>query len=210
MVLPRPHEVPPGAPRPRSKRVRNPGATKRWGLVAVVGAIALACCDAPPSAPARAAASEPVPAPAVGTTLTGRVVKVQDGDSLVVLVDGRELEVRVAEIDTPERGQDFSRKARAALSDMTHGKAVRLEVTDIDRYGRTVAHVHAGDVDVGLALVDAGLAWTYRQYAERLDLYDAEAEARKARRGIWSLPRDKWIPPWKWRREHPRKGAQKR
>jgi micrococcal nuclease len=47
------------------------------------------------------AASPPAP------TLTGKVVKIADGDALTLLVGKTQIEVRLDGIDTPERGQPF-------------------------------------------------------------------------------------------------------
>ena len=44
-----------------------------------------------------------------------KVIKVTDGDSINILHEGKELRIRLAEIDAPERGQPFCRKSREAL-----------------------------------------------------------------------------------------------
>ena len=46
-----------------------------------------------------------LPAAAGAETLSGKVVGVADGDTLAVLVDQRTVQVRVAGIDAPEKGQ---------------------------------------------------------------------------------------------------------
>jgi len=53
----------------------------------------------------------------MGKTLTGTVVGITDGDTITVLVAERPIKVRLAEIDTPERGQPWATKAKQALSD---------------------------------------------------------------------------------------------
>ncbi len=58
-----------------------------------------------------------IPLTAMGKTLTGRVVGVTDGDTITVLVAERPIKVRLAEIDTPERGQPWATRAKQALSD---------------------------------------------------------------------------------------------
>src|SRR3990172_9348272 len=71
--------------------------------------------------------------------LTGKVVGVTDGDTITVLVDRHPIKVRLAEIDTPERGQPWANRSKQALSDKVFGQVVELQVVDTDRYGRTVA-----------------------------------------------------------------------
>lgn len=45
----------------------------------------------------------------------GRVVKVQDGDTLTVLVSRKQVKVRLADIDAPERKQPFGTRSRPSL-----------------------------------------------------------------------------------------------
>ena len=131
-----------------------------------------------------------------------RVVAVKDGDSIVVVRGGAgsEEDIRIHGIDAPERGQPWSRRAREALSQRVLGKEVRINAVTIDRYGRTVGEVYADDVCVGCELLREGHAWVYRRYTESKVLLALEAEARAARRGLWSLPEAEQVPPWEWRR----------
>ena len=128
------------------------------------------------------------------SSFSARVERVIDGDSLE-LASGEQ--VRLFGIDSPESDQPYADGARAELARLVQGKTVRLEVRDHDRYGRTVARVFAGDVDVNLALVREGAAWVYRNYTKDRALITAEENARSARRGLWSEPDP--IPPWEWR-----------
>ena len=131
-------------------------------------------------------------------TLKGRVVGVADGDTLTVLVDLREVRVRLAEIDAPEKKQPFGTVAKASLAAMTFGRAVTLDVQDTDRYGRKVARVYAGEQDVNLEQVSRGMAWAYRKYARDERIMEAESDAREAGRGLWMAPGA--VPPWEWRK----------
>lgn len=58
--------------------------------------------------------------------LTGRVVGVKDGDTLALLVDGREVRVRLAEIDAPEKKQPFGMVRRKVGSTDAYGSSVIL------------------------------------------------------------------------------------
>jgi endonuclease YncB( thermonuclease family) len=134
----------------------------------------------------------------------GRVSHVKDGDSFVLVTQGREVEARIAEIDAPELAQPYGDAARAALERRIQGREVRLEVSTLDRYGRSVGRLRVGDTDVGRELVREGAAWVSRQYGKDLELYDAETEARRARRGLWATAEAERAPPWEWRETHPR------
>ena len=56
-------------------------------------------------------------------TLTGKVVKIADGDTVTILVGGNQVRIRLFGIDAPERGQDYSRKSSDALAGLVFGKA---------------------------------------------------------------------------------------
>jgi endonuclease YncB( thermonuclease family) len=132
--------------------------------------------------------------------LEGRVVRVFDGDTIEVLIEGETVRVRLAGIDTPERGQPWATQAKKALSGRVFGKEVRVNEVATDRYGRTVGEVYADNVCVGCELVRDGHAWVYRHYSDDPVLIELEAQARAAERGLWSLPESERVPPWEWRR----------
>jgi endonuclease YncB( thermonuclease family) len=144
-------------------------------------------------------------------SITGTVKRVLDGDSLILGAGGRDIEVRLGEIDTPEKGQPYAENSRRALQGMVLGKRVRLQVLDEDRYGRTVARVYRlpDELWVNAEMVRRGHAWAYRRYVRDRQLYDIERQAKADRAGLWALPEAEREPPWRWRREHPpeRSGA---
>jgi endonuclease YncB( thermonuclease family) len=142
--------------------------------------------------------------PAWAEDLRGRVVGISDGDTLTLLVDRRQVKVRLAEIDTPESRQPWGTRARQSLSAMAFRQVATVVVQDIDRYGRTVGRVYVGGLDINAELVRRGDAWVYRQYSHDPALLPLEAEARAARRGLWSLPARDQVPPWAWRRQQRR------
>ena len=106
--------------------------------------------------------------------------------------------IRLGEIDTPERGQDWGRKASQALSEKVGGKDVRVVVTDVDRYDRLVGKIWLGDRDINREMVREGHAWVYRQYLDDRSLLNDEAEAKAEGIGLWSIAGP--IAPWEWRR----------
>ena len=54
------------------------------------------------------------PAPAE-TVYQGKVVRIVDGDTLVLLVDEKQHKIRLSDIDTPERKQPFGTRAKQAI-----------------------------------------------------------------------------------------------
>lgn len=120
--------------------------------------------------------------------MTGICVGVSDGDSLTLeLPDGERVRVRLYGIDAPEKDQDFALPARKKLTRLVYDKPVRVEVQDIDKYGRYVGKVYAGARYVNRFMLKEGLAWLYRHYAaDDAVLAEAEARARASARGIWT------------------------
>ncbi len=80
---------------------------------------------------------------------TCRVVKISDGDTLTCLAkNNRQIKVRLAEIDAPEKKQAFGQKSKKALSDMIYLRDVRLSLKGQDRYQRTLAIVYYQDKNI--------------------------------------------------------------
>ena len=137
-------------------------------------------------------------------TLHVRVVGVHDGDTLTALTDDkRELKVRLHGIDAPELGQPFGQASKRALSDLVFGKQVTLHTTGTDRYGRTLARVTVGDIEVEAQIIVTGHAWHYTKYDHTAALEAAERNARAARRGLWADAEP--VPPWEWRKGEKRR-----
>ena len=132
------------------------------------------------------------------TIYQGTVVRIVDGDTLVLLVDQQQLKIRLADIDTPERKQPFGTKAKQALSDLAFGKQARVVEVTVDRYGRIVGRVYVDGIDVNRELVAQGYAWVYREYSNDAELLRLEVEAKQMGLGLWADPDP--IPPWEWRR----------
>lgn len=144
----------------------------------------------------------PLPASASATWLSGKVVSIADGDTITILQDKQQYKIRLAEIDTPEKGQPYGTTAKQAISDLVFGKIVTVEQVDTDRYGRIVGKVYVGPLYVNAELVEQGHAWVYRKYAKDPVLYRLEEHARRQKLGLWALQADQRIPPWEWRRKH--------
>lgn len=145
--------------------------------------------------------------------LTGKVVRVIDGDTFVLLLekpDGtkQQQRIRITSIDAPEETQAFYQVAKDHLGQLIHEHTVKVEPKKTDVYGRTVGKVTMDGNDVGLEQVRAGLAWYARAYASALPLQEqgyylsAESSARHRREGLWTDANP--TPPWAFRKVHKR------
>ena len=135
----------------------------------------------------------------LSATITGRVVSVHDGDTLTVLEGTTQIKVRLAEIDAPELKQRYGRRATLAIVVRLLGRQVAIEPAGKDRYGRILGTVFLGPDSVNLWLVRNGWAWRYEKYSKSDILKQAQDEAKKERKGLWSDSSP--VEPWEWRRK---------
>ena len=150
------------------------------------------------------AACRPAPSPGpstpVGVDGRGTLVRVVDGDTIVVRVGGHDERVRLIGIDTPEsvrpggRVECFGKEASAHLASLLpEGVAVRLvgDVEQRDRYGRLLAYVYrdADGLFVNAAMARDGFAESLTvppNLAHTGELAAAARSARESRRGLWA------------------------
>jgi endonuclease YncB( thermonuclease family) len=130
-------------------------------------------------------------------------VSVIDGDSIR---DG-DRRIRLYGVDAPElrqqcrdgagRAYRCGDAARAALETLIGGREIDCQVVDTDKYGRDVARCQAGSLQVNREMVRQGWAVAYDRHS--LEYMIAEAEARRARSGLWQ---GSFQRPEDYRREH--------
>ena len=129
-----------------------------------------------------------------------RVVRVVDGDTIVVRIKGVQEKVRLIGADTPEtvdpRGsvQCFGEEARAFTKSLLENQIVHLEADtsqdDRDRYGRLLRYVFLNDgtlVNEKIITDGFGHEYTYRRpYKYQTDFKNAELSARESKKGLWA------------------------
>jgi micrococcal nuclease len=101
-----------------------------------------------------------------GNVIDAQVVRVVDGDTIIVNVEGQEYRVRYIGIDTPETVhptkpvEPFGKEASEMNKQLVEGKIVRLEkdISETDRYGRLLRYVYVDDIFVNAELVRLGYA----------------------------------------------------
>lgn len=98
-----------------------------------------------------------VPASSSGE-VTGRCYHVVDGDTIDVEVAGR---VRLVGVNTPERGESGYAEAKEYIKDQCLYQTVSLDIDDekqTDKYGRTLAVVYVGGLNLNQQLLKKGYA----------------------------------------------------
>jgi micrococcal nuclease len=118
----------------------------------------------------------------------GTVTHVTDGDTLWVLpaAGGPPRKIRLDGIDAPEICQRHGEASAQALARHVLHQPVRVATRAIDDYQRAVATVSLQGEDVGGWMVAQGHAWSYRYRRTPGPYAQAEAAARRARRGLFA------------------------
>lgn len=139
---------------------------------------------------------------------TGTLIRVFDGDSFLVQCNSV-LNVRLAEIDAPETKKNSEKKScfaqpggeeakRYTQQFLTAGPFQIIEMGK-DNYGRTVARIYRNETSLSHALVKQGLVTVYSRYVQDPELFKLQAQAKKNKLGIWSLPNKCRIESETWR-----------
>jgi len=135
-----------------------------------------------------------------GELVSGKVVKVMDGDTYEFLLENKTtVRVRMEGIDAPETGMPYYRKATDYLKGLTKGKTIKIDLSNKDQYGRVVSFSYLEDGrELSREMIKAGYAWHYKQYNKDPELAALEKEARMAKLGLWKDKNP--IEPWEIRR----------
>lgn len=132
---------------------------------------------------------------------TYKVTGVKDGDTFVLLMNGKQQVVRFAHIDCPEKRQPYGNKARKFVSDLCFGAFVSLiQCGGYDRNKRLIAEVILPDGrNLNKELMRHGLAWHFKKYSTDEEYARLETQAKNRRIGLWSEPNP--VAPWLWRKQ---------
>lgn len=177
-------------------------------LSSLIGAVLIAAMAMMAHQPASAGQ-----APKPPTSVPGKVVHVDDGDTVVLLTPEKlQVKIRLSSIDAPESdhtgkqrgrvGQPYSENSKRFLASLVKGASVDARCFEEDRYGRSVCELFLGDQSVNARMVGEGWAWAYEssggRYLRDKSLLALQADAKAARRGLWAGAKP--IPPWEWRK----------
>lgn len=142
--------------------------------------------------------------------LTGKVVRVSDGDTVNLLVENKQERIRLASIDAPETahgssqpGQPFGEASRKNLAEYVAGKTLTVVCFEKDHYDRHICDIPVNGTTANRLQVEQGYAWANQQakgkYLRDKSLPDLEKSARQKKLGLWAEPGA--VAPWEWRVE---------
>ena len=134
--------------------------------------------------------------------LSGQVVDVVDGRTVVIDISTARMTVVLQLIEVPEPGQQLNKEIVDHLRDLLLGKAVEFKARSIVG-SKTIGMVLLKDVDVSQQMLRDGAAWlepagTAGADLPERELYSAsEAQAKADKLGVWSIKGLK--PSWEYR-----------
>lgn len=128
------------------------------------------------------------------------VIRIVDGDTIVINMNGTQEKIRLLGVDTPESVdprkpvQCFGKEATLFTKDLLEGKHVRLESDSTqgnrDKYGRLLRYVFLPDgtfINRSIIAEGYGHEYTYRTpYLYRDEFKTTERFARELQKGLWS------------------------
>ncbi|ARF18774.1 thermonuclease [Sporosarcina ureae] len=137
-----------------------------------------------------------------GTTarIPVKLVKVIDGDTIKIIYNGKEQNVRYLLIDTPETNhprlgkQPFGDEAKARNKELIESGTLEIEFDvgeRFDKYNRLLAYIYVDGKNLQKILLSEGLArvaYVYPPNTRYVDPYEkTQAIAKEKKLGIWSV-----------------------
>jgi endonuclease YncB( thermonuclease family) len=132
-------------------------------------------------------------------TITGKVVEVIDGNTLMVRAGAEQYRLVLLDIDCPDQGQAYAEAAAQHTRKALQGKTVTVTLAGKDRWGNYTGMVYLkSGKDFRHELVSLGMAWVSEKCTEA-QLHTLQQQAQKEKRGLWAD--ESPTPPWVYRRQ---------
>lgn len=130
----------------------------------------------------------------------GKVVRIVDGDTVIVLVQKEMKRVRLDGIDAPESKQAFGNVSKQSLVALVAQKDVFVSSNKVDRYGRDLGTLFLNGQDINALQISTGMAWAYRYMGvpSNPSYVELESNAKASRLGLWA--ENNTVAPWEWRK----------
>jgi micrococcal nuclease len=93
--------------------------------------------------------------------LTGTVTHVRDGDTIEV----GKIPIRLNGVSAPELKEPLGPQSKKFMRELVNGKSVRCELTGAKTYDRLVGTCYLGSKDIGISVIEAGLALDCPRYS---------------------------------------------
>ena len=128
------------------------------------------------------------------------IVRIIDGDTVVIDRNNATETIRLIGVDTPELHhptkpvQCFAREAAAYLTSLLKDRSVRVVADPTqdshDKYGRTLAYLYRDDgLFINKSLIEEGYGYEYTYevpYVYQKEFKAAQTDAREQQKGLWA------------------------
>lgn len=136
------------------------------------------------------------PPPPQGKT---QCLKVRDGDSVDLVLEGNQEECRILYIDAPEYSQEYGPEAAENLRKLILFEWLDYKVKGEDRFGRKLVELQWRGQSLDSLILTKGWAWYYAPKDEKPSLKKYQDIAQKEKRGLWACTEP--IAPWDFRKK---------
>ena len=89
----------------------------------------------------------------------GKILRVIDGDTYVVSLNGVSYHCRLVNVDAPEKDQPFGIKVRDSVSGLILGRDCQVTIVGFDVYYRALCSVSVNHISLDSLLLAKGWAW---------------------------------------------------
>ncbi|MBS83224.1 MAG: nuclease [Gammaproteobacteria bacterium] len=131
-----------------------------------------------------------------------KVIKVIDGDTIVVNHGYSRIKIRLLYIDAPELDQEHGVDSKKFLYSLLNNKIVTINTEKKDRYQRQLSEIYIYEnqipVFINAKMIKSGNAWVYKNYRNNNYLINLENYAKTNKLGLWSGNLS--IKPWEFRK----------
>lgn len=122
----------------------------------------------------------------IAMAVSGKVIRVSDGDTILIQSGSQKIRVRMYGIDAPELKQNYGEDSKNYLEKRILNKNVDVKVINEDKYGRKVGKVFYKNKDINLEMIKTGNAWFYEYHAKKEKEYrKASKSAQEQKLGLW-------------------------
>ena len=122
----------------------------------------------------------------IAVAVSGKVIRVSDGDTILIQSGSQKIRVRMYGIGAPELKQKYGEESKKYLEKRIMDKNVDIKVINQDQYGRKVGKVFYKNKDINLEMLETGNAWFYEYHAKHeKDYRKAFKNAKEQKLGLW-------------------------
>jgi micrococcal nuclease len=130
--------------------------------------------------------------------ITGKIVRVIDGDTFIYQSNNKQIRVRLLDIDAPELGQTYGPKSKDYLQRFLDKRA-KMYCKGKDCYNRTLAVLYVDGININEQMIKQGYAYFNHKWSDNFELMKLEHAAKVNKVGLWNYDT---CSPWIYRKQH--------